>query len=98
MAVNGKTVAKMMRGGKYFLSKDGFLSYNGQMTKFFKLSLMMAKSILRKVPGTESDYDCLVFPKPAKIMAQAEGEYKKLDAVEIIEISKAEKPLLAIMK
>jgi hypothetical protein len=98
MAVNGKTVAKMMKGGKYYLSKDGFLSYNGQMTKFFKLSFMMAKSILRHVPGTESDYDCLVFPRPAKMMIQAEGEYHKFTDVEIIEISKAKKPLLAIVK
>ena len=98
MAVNSKTVAKMMKGGKYYLSPTGFLSYNGQMTKFFKLCLMMAKSILRRIPGTESDYDCLVFPRPAKIMVQAEGEYKKYDDVEIVEISKSEKPLLAIVK
>jgi diacylglycerol kinase family enzyme len=98
MAVNGKTVAKMMHGGKYYLSKDGFLSYNGQMTKFFKLCFMMAKSILRRIPGTESDYDCLVFPKPSKMMVQAEGEYHKFEDVEIIEISKADKPLLAIVK
>ena len=98
MAVNSKTVAKMMKGGKYYLSKDGFLSYNGQMTKFFRLCLMMSKSILRRIPGTESDYDCLVFPKPAKMMVQAEGEYHKFADVEIVEISKAEKPLLAIVK
>ncbi len=98
MAVNGKTVAKMMRGGKYFLQKDAFISYNGQMTKFFKLCGMMFRSILHRVPGTESDYDCLVFPKPAKMMMQAEGEYKKLDGVEIVEVMKSKKPLLAIVK
>ncbi len=98
MAVNSKTVAKMMKGGNYFLSKDGFLSYNGQMTKFFKLGMMMSKSILHRIPGTESDYDCLVFPKPAKIMVQAEGEYHKFSDVDTVEISKSKKPLLAIVK
>lgn len=98
MAVNGKTVARMMRGGKFFTQKESFISYNGQLTKFFKLCWMMFRSIFRRVPGTESDYDCLVFAKPAKMMFQAEGEYAKLEGVEIVEINKAKKPLLAVMK
>lgn len=98
MAVNGKTVAKIMRGGKYYLQKDSFLSYNGRMNKFFRLAWMMVRSFFRHIPGTESDYDCLVFPKPAKIMMQAEGEYKKLENVAMVEISKSKKPLLAVMK
>lgn len=98
MAVNGKTVARLMRGGKYFLQNESFLSYNGRMNKFFRLAWMMAQSILHRVPGTESDYDCLAFPKPAKIMIQAEGEYKKLEGVERVEILKSKKPLLVVMK
>ena len=98
MAINGKTVAKLMRGGKFYLQKDSFLSFNGKMSKFFRLAFMMTRSVFRRIPGTESDYDCLVFPKPAKIMMQAEGEYKKLDGVELVEISKSKKPLLAVMK
>lgn len=98
MAVNGRTVAKMMKGGKYFLQNETFLSYNGLMTKFFRLCGMMFKSIFHRVPGTESEYDQLVFKKPAKIMFQAEGEYKKIDGVELVEVRKAKKPLLAIMK
>ena len=94
MAVNGKTVAKIMRGGKYYLQNESFLSYNGKMNKFFR----MCRSFFRHIPGTESDYDCLVFPKPAKIMMQAEGEYKKLENVSMVEISKSKKSLLAIMK
>jgi len=98
MAVNSQTVAKMMRGGKFFYQKDAFLSYNGQMTKFFRLCGMMLKSIFHRIPGTESDYDCLVFTEPAKMMIQAEGEYKKLENVEVIEIAKAKKPLLVMIK
>ena len=98
MAVNGKTVAKIMRGGKYYLQNESFLSYNGKMNKFFRLAWMMCRSFFRHIPGTESDYDCLVFPKPAKIMMQAEGEYKKLENVSMVEISKSKKSLLAIMK
>ncbi len=98
MAVNGKTVAKMMRGGKFYLQNESFMSFNGKMSKFWRLFAMMIRSVLKRIPGTESDYDCLVFPKPAKIMMQAEGEYKKLEGVELVEIAKAKKPLLAVMK
>ena len=98
MAVNSITVAKMMKGGKYFSQNDVFLSYNGRMDRFFSLCLMMIKSILHKIPGTESDYDCLAFSKPARVMIQAEGEYEKISGVELIEVAKSKKPLLVVMK
>lgn len=98
MAVNSKTVARMMKGGKYYLGAEHFLSATGKMTKFWHLMVMMARSIFKRVPGTESDYDKLVFGKPAKMMFQAEGEYKMIEDVSVVEIEKSEKPLLAIMK
>ncbi len=98
MAVNGRTVAKIMRGGKYYFQKESFLSYNGKMNQFFHLAWMMLRSLFCRIPGTESDYDCLVFRRPAKIMMQAEGEYKRLENVSMVEISKSKKALLAVMK
>ncbi len=98
MAVNGKTVAKMMRGGKYCQDKDMFLSATGKMNRFWHLAVYMLRSIFRKIPGTESDYDCLVFRKPSKMMFQAEGEYKMIDQVQMVEVKKSERALLAIMK
>ena len=98
MAVNGKTVAKIMRGGKYFLQKDGFLSAMGKMNKFWPLFAMMTRSVFHRVPGIESDYDELVFRKPSRMMFQAEGEYKMISGVEKVEIRKATAPLLVIMK
>ena len=98
MAVNGKTVAKIMRGGKYFLQKDGFLSAMGKMNKFWPLFAMMTRSVFHRVPGVESDYDELIFKKPGRMMFQAEGEYKMISDVEKVEIRKATEPLLVIMK
>ena len=98
MAINGKTVAKMMRGGKYSEQKDCFLSATGVMTKFWPLAIMMLRSILKRIPGEESNYDCLIFRRPAKMMFQAEGEYKMIENVSMVEVRKSEKPLLAIMK
>ena len=98
MAVNGRTVAKMMRGGGYFEQKGVFLSATGRMTKFWPLVAMMMRSIFRQIPGKESDSDCLTFDGSAKMMFQAEGEYKMIDGVSKVEISKSKKPLLAIME
>ena len=98
MAVNGKTVAKIMKGGKYYLQDRGFLSVTEKTTKFWHLVGMMMKSIFRQVPGVESDYDELIFGRPAKMMFQAEGEYKMIADVEKVEIHKSREPLLVIMK
>jgi hypothetical protein len=98
MAVNGISVAKMMKGGKWFLQDTYFWSTTRKLTKFFRLVGFMLRSILRRIPGTESDLDRIIFKKPAKVMLQAEGEYKKMENVELVEIQKAKKPILAVMK
>ena len=98
MAVNGRTVAKIMKGSNWYLKESGFLSMTGQMTKFRKLVPMMLKSVFKRVPGTDSDYDCLVFPEASTVMVQAEGEYKKISGVRTVEISKVQKPLLVVTK
>ena len=87
-----------MRGGDYCLKNDEFLSATGRMTKFWPLIGMMMRSILKKIPGTDSDYDRLVFRKPAKMMFQAEGEYKMISDVTMVEVQKSQKALLVIMK
>ena len=98
MAVNGRTVAKIMKGSDWFLKDGSFLSMTGQMTKFTKLVPMMLKSVFKRIPGTESDYDCIVFPESTKVMIQAEGEYKMISGVRTVEISKVQKPLLVVTK
>ena len=98
MAVNGRSVAKIMKGSDWYLKDGAFLSMTGQMTKFRKLVPMMLKSMFKRVPGTESDYDCIVFPKATKVMVQAEGEYKMISGVRTVEIAKVGKPLLVVAK
>jgi hypothetical protein len=98
MAVNGRTVAKIMKGSDWYLKDSRFLSMTGQMTKFRKITPMMLKSMFKRIPGQESEYDCLVFPKATKVMVQAEGEYKMISGVRTVEISKVGKALLVVSK
>ena len=98
MAVNGASVAKMMKGGKWFKDEQYFLSSFGKLTKFGKLVKFMMRSIMKRVPGIESDYDRLDFVEPANVMIQAEGEYMKFENVRRIEVGKSKKALLVVMK
>ena len=98
MAINSPYVARVMRGGKYYSGENYFLSSVGCMTKFGKLILMMIKSIFRRIPGIESDYDCLILKKASKIMLQAEGEYAMIEGVRIIEVEKTAVPMTVVIK
>ncbi len=98
MAINSPSVARIMKGGDYYRGENYFLSNIGCMTKFFKLISMMMRSMFKKVPGIESDYDCLILEKASKIMLQAEGEYKMIDDVKTIEIEKTATPMMVVMK
>lgn len=94
LAVNGVSVAKMMRGGKNFYeNKTDFLSTTKSLTSFSKLTCFMIKSILKRVPAEISTEDVITFPDYGNVEIQAEGEYKKLRHVGKIIIRKAEKPI-----
>ena len=93
MAVNGVSVAKVMRGGEWYTTRSEFLSTTRVLTKFFKLAGFMMKSILFGIPGKLSVNDKLIFDRPAEIEIQAEGEYRRLKNVSEIEIRKTGKCL-----
>ena len=94
LAINGLSVAKMMKGGKnYFSHKSDFLSTTGKLNKFHKLVPFMLKSITRRIPADVTTEDVLVFPNYGDVEIQAEGEYKRLEHVGKIVISKSEKSL-----
>lgn len=94
LAVNGVSVAKMMKGGKkYYLHKADFLSTTGKLNKFYKLVPFMTKAILHRIPADISTEDVITFPDYGDVEIQAEGEYKKLTHVGKIVIAKSEKPI-----
>ena len=94
LAVNGLSVAKMMKGGKkYFSHQSDFLSTTGKLNSFFRLVPFMIKSVLFRIPANVTTEDVLTFPAYGDIEIQAEGEYKRLTHVGKIVITKSEKSL-----
>ena len=90
LAVNGKKLARVMRGGEWHKDARTFWHTTGRLKSFFRLSMFMAKSMLKRVPGEETKGDKLEFLVPATVEFQSEGEYRILENIEKIEIKKAE--------
>ena len=97
-SINGRYMARVMRGGDYYKTAKTFRSKTDRLTNFWRLFKLMAKSILFHIPGTDTKNDILEFLEPATVELQAEGEYKTLENVKTIEIRKGKQCLQVIAK
>ena len=97
MAVNGKSVAQVMRGGKWYLDPQEFQGGVMRLGSFWRVGWMMLTSIFRRVPGETTRGDRLDFVEPSSVVMQAEGEHEKLTGVERIEVWKARRGIRVVM-
>lgn len=95
-AVNGRYMARVMKGGDDYRKPKVFRSETDRLTKIWRLLKLMVKSIFVRVPGTETQGDLLEFTKPATVELQAEGEYRVCKDIKKIEVRKAAKCLKVI--
>lgn len=89
MAINGSSVARVMRGGKGYRKKEVFRSNVSGLGGFFGLMWFMLRSILVRVPGKKTEGDVIRFAAPGEVEIQAEGEYRRLKEVKEITVGKA---------
>jgi hypothetical protein len=95
-AINGRSMARVMKGGEDFLDPKAFRSETDRLTSLWRLIKLMTKSILFRVPGTRTTGDTLEFKNPATVTLQAEGEHIILKSIKTIEIKKGAKCLKVI--
>ncbi|MBR3236422.1 hypothetical protein IKF92_01955 [Candidatus Saccharibacteria bacterium] len=95
-AVNGRSMARVMKGGEDYLDPTHFRSETDRLTSFYRLAKLMSRSIFSRVPGSVTTGDVLEFEKPATFTLQAEGESKDFKDVKKIEIIKGAKCLKVI--
>lgn len=88
MAINGSSVARVMRGGKSYRKKKVFRSNVSGLGGFFGLMWFMMRSILVQVPGKKTGKDVIRFTVPSEVEIQAEGEYQRLKEVREIVVEK----------
>ncbi len=95
-AISGRSMCRVMRGGDDYLKPKVFRSETCRLINFWNLTKLMAASILKRVPGTDTTGDTLEFIKPATVELQAEGEYHVFKDIKTIEIKKGAKCLKVI--
>jgi hypothetical protein len=95
-AVNGRYMARVMKGGEDYKNPKIFRSETDRLTNFWRLFKLMFKSVLFRTPGTDTEGDILEFIQPATVKLQAEGESCTLKDVKKIEIRKSQKCLKVI--
>ncbi|MBR0415826.1 hypothetical protein IJI64_01490 [Candidatus Saccharibacteria bacterium] len=85
MFVNGETVARLMRGGDYWKNPEEIFVSFGRLKSFWRLVIFMIKSMLRLMPGHVAKSEVRInFPCSSEFEIQAEGEYAKVKAAELI--------------
>ena len=87
-AVNGRSMARVMKGGDDFMKPKVFRHETDRLTSFWRLAKLMSKSIFRRIPGAETTGDLIEFATPSTTELQAEGEHTVLKNVNKIEIRK----------
>ena len=95
-AVNGRSMCRVMKGGYNYRVPKVFRSMTGRLTNFWRLFVLMLKSILIRTPGQETVGDVIEFERPATVELQAEGEYRVFKGIKKIEIRKSKKCLKVI--
>ena len=95
-AVNGRSMARVMKGGDDFLDSHRFRHETDRLTSFFRLAILMIKSIMRRIPGSDTTGDVIEFTEPSTTELQAEGEHKVFKNIKTIEIKKDQKCLKVI--
>lgn len=96
LAVNGPTVSRLMKGGKWYLSGEGFGSGAKRLGKFWKMVGFGLRSVFFGLRLSETKKDVLEFSRPSEVEIQAEGEYQSLTGVSRIEFRKAERGMKVV--
>lgn len=95
-AINGCSMARVMKGGGNYKDPKIFRSETDRLTNFWRLTKLMTKSIIHRVPGSKTTRDVIEFLNPATVEIQTEGESQKFENIKKIEIRKSKKCLKII--
>ena len=82
LVVNGKNVARLMKGGEYYLGET-FLYTEQRLNNFFAMVFFMLQAMFSGIPGKKLKNKTIHFEEKQRIFIQSEGEYKDLVVQEI---------------
>ena len=91
LVVNGKNVARLMKGGDYYLGEN-FLYTEQRLNNLFAMVFFMLQAMFSGIPGKKLKNKTIHFEEKQRIFIQSEGEYKDL-VVQEISFSKSNKSI-----
>ena len=91
LVVNGKNVARLMKGGDYYLGEN-FLYTEQRLNNLFAMVFFMLQAMFSGIPGKKLKNKTIHFEEKQRIFIQSEGEYKDL-VVQEISFSKSDKSI-----
>ena len=94
-AVNGRYMARVMRGREDYMDSKRFRSVTERMSSLVRMANLMGRSILNRVPGEDTTGDVLEFLRLGTVELQAEGERGKFEGAHKIEVKKGDKYFIA---
>lgn len=98
LAVNGRSVARIMRGDSELAFSDvGFLASKQKLSGFLKTVWFVMRGMIFRVPGKVADSVKVGFLRAFEVEIQAEGEYERKKCRKI-EIRKSQVPVEVICK
>lgn len=92
IALNGATMARILRGGEYYLG-NRFLVRSARLGTFLGVSGFMFRGIFGRVNGREAAVSKFFFDQPVCFEIQAEGELERFEEVSTLEFRKTKKSL-----
>lgn len=82
LVVNGKNVARLMKGGDYYFGEN-FLYTEQRLNNLFAMVFFMLQAMFSGIPGKKLKNKTIHFEEKQRIFIQSEGEYKDLVVQEI---------------
>lgn len=96
IAINSPTVARVMKGGRYYRRGKWFRSAMANNRGIFGLMKFMIRSIFWQIPGARTEKDIIRFREPSAVTLHAEGESERIEEVKKVEVMKSKRPLKVI--
>ena len=86
-------MARVIKCGQNYRDERRFCSKVERLTSLWRLTKLMIRSLVYRIPGDETSGDVIEFEKPAMVKIHAEGEFGEFKDVKKIEIRKGAKCL-----
>lgn len=96
LAVISPRMAEIMEGGEWWREQRGFGSSVQSLGGFWRMVRFGLKSVFKGTPLEDTERDVIEFVQPSEVMMQVGGEYEKMESVNKVEVTRAEKSLKVV--